>query len=76
MNLKATSSVATAASTGSLGTTQPIKKIANAGEAFEKYKMKLQEKNERVSQLRVSLKQKDKTFFFLKGKIFKTKRRS
>ena len=47
MNLKATSSTATAASTGSLGTTQPIKKIANAGEAFEKYKMKLQEKNDK-----------------------------
>ena len=49
MNLKATSSTSTAASTGGSLATQPIKKIANAGEAFEKYKMKLQEKNERVS---------------------------
>ncbi len=29
--------------------TQPAKKLANAGEAFEKYKAKLQEQNERVS---------------------------
>ena len=44
-----------AASVAGTNANQPVKKIANAGEAFEKYKMKLQEKNERVCFLSKSI---------------------
>jgi hypothetical protein len=47
MNMKSTNGSAVIGTNAN----QPAKKIANAGEAFEKYKMKLQEKNERVSYL-------------------------
>lgn len=73
MNLKpAAPASGTSASTAN---SQP-KKIASAGEAFEKYKMKLQEKNERVSLIK---KMRWNSFLILynliKGKIFETKRR-
>ena len=41
--------MSTSGATGSNSSVvQPIKKLANAGEAFEKYKIKMQEKTERV----------------------------